>query len=809
MKRKRFLLIAMATIMMTSACSDSEEIAYVAPEFETYENCIEIEGQWGSSRATGPNGQYGIGDPFVMRYNGKYYLYPSTSDPETGIKVFESVDLVNWEYKGLAVEENIISAHGAYAPEVVYYNGYFYMCQSQGGNGHYIYRSESPTEGFTLFSKSDNGTEGELSYGNLGMGIDGAFYVSDDGRLYIMHTSTPAGLKYNEILDPENITPLTISPMQTLGEANLRHWIEGPGVFRRGDYSYLTYTGNHVISKGYRIAYSYAKDLSSLSDFIQPVDNVTLIDTDDEHYGIGHSSNFNGPDLDSIYTAYHNLVGNGPARRYNLDRYFAFGSVLTANGVTHRPVAMPSRPDSESYDISGFKLKDGEYVLGATENYFTAEYNLIPSYEQAMFFGKNGEDRYEISFTEKGIELVSITADKSEVISTADVSYPKDKLNTVRVENGDSVGYIYLNGMRVISYEAESAAGELGYILDKGIEYTAFTNDVFGTSDFEAIKNFPTKFPAVAYLKGENRGFSIDDAEVVKGGVRVGEKQSIIEVADGYAVSLEKKDWVKYAVDIPYDGTYFIGVTVTLESDAEIEITIGDEKLKTEISACSAALNGNGETVKIPLGTIDLKKSITTMKVKVLSGKVDFLTFEVAENAESISTDSVKDFIAENGSVSNSGSAIIVSSSDVPGVALWGNSGSSDFEATVEFTANGNFGADFGFMLRADNYSYFSAQPTQSWQGYYLQLSSQMMSLNRYDYGEEMLQAVRIDDVSITDGSTHTLIIKAVGRNITATLDGKYKIEAKDDYAFLNGQFGIYSANGSITVTDFSYKPID
>ena len=68
----------------------------------------------------------------------------------------------------------------------------------------------------------------------------------------------------------------------------------------------------------------------------------------------------------------------------------------------------------------------------------------------------------------------------------------------MRVENGDGVGYVYLNGMRVLSYAAESAAGGMGYALEEGVEYTAFTNDVFGTSDFEAVKNFPAKFPATA-----------------------------------------------------------------------------------------------------------------------------------------------------------------------------------------------------------------------------------------------------------------------------------------------------------------------
>ena len=35
------------------------------------------------------------GDPFVMRFNGKYYLYPS-SIVEPKIHCFVSDDLVNW-----------------------------------------------------------------------------------------------------------------------------------------------------------------------------------------------------------------------------------------------------------------------------------------------------------------------------------------------------------------------------------------------------------------------------------------------------------------------------------------------------------------------------------------------------------------------------------------------------------------------------------------------------------------------------------------------------------------------------------------
>ena len=161
-----------------------EEISVTPVVNQRYTNQQDIEGQWGlGSIPWVPNNQYGIGDPFVMRWNGKYYLYPSTADAFNGIKVFVSDDMINWKYAGYAVSDTEETSHGSYAPEVVYYDGYFYMCQSRAGKGHYIYRSQSPTEGFELVSKNEKLSPDDLNYGNMGMGIDGSFYVSDEGKL--------------------------------------------------------------------------------------------------------------------------------------------------------------------------------------------------------------------------------------------------------------------------------------------------------------------------------------------------------------------------------------------------------------------------------------------------------------------------------------------------------------------------------------------------------------------------------------------------------------------------------------------------
>ena len=787
----------MITLLGCSACNkDSfergKEIEVNPVVKERYENEMEIEGQWGANPWTGENGQYGIGDPFVMRYNGKYYLYPSTSDPCDGIKVFESDDMVHWTYKGFAVAESEPTVHGAYAPEVVYYNGYFYMCQSRAGKGHYIYRSESPTEGFTLISTTDGMDKNDLEYGNLGMGIDGAFYVSDDGKLYLLHTSTPAGLRYNEITNVNDIRNETIGRTGELGTANLNHWIEGPGIIRRGDFSYLTYTGNHVISKGYRVGYSYAENLTSLESFIQPKENITLIDTADEHYGLGHSSDFNGPDLDSIYTAYHSLVGNGPARRYNLDRYFASGSLLTANGVTHRPVAMPNKPTMSAINGESLTLTNGVYALGKTGKYFTAEFNLTPVAGQKLYFG-NG---YSVSLEKGGILLAK---DGATLLQKTCV-YAENKLNTVRVENGDGVGYVYLNGMRLLSYAATGTDGVIGYAKKEGVAYTAFTNDVFGTSDFEAVKNFPTRFPATTYLKEENRGFSIAKAKVEKGGVRVGEKQSIVKTENAeYAVKLSTKgDWMKYAVDVAESGLYSLSVRVASCTDATLKISVGENSYTVDIPA--------SKSTNLSFGTLQCQKGVTTMKVELLKGDVELVWFDVQSDAQPIDEAAAPAFKRLNGTVETENGELSVSGTSAignDGVAVWGGRGMSNYEVSLTFTASTDT-TGFGFMVRANDYSYFSAQPTQSWRGYYVGISSQLIVLSRYDYSEEALAAERIS--GFADGKAHKLIVTAQSNRIQVYIDGEKLLDGIDPDAFLYGKFGIFVDNGNVKIEDFQFK---
>ena len=118
-------------------------------------------------------------------------------------------------------------------------------------------------------------------------------------------------------------------------------------MFRRGDWYYLTFTGNHVCSTGYQVSFASRKG-GPRGNFSQREDATLLINSvfKDDFKGLGHSSNVVGPDLDSMYIAYHSLVSlGGPARLYNLDRLFTNNGLLYTSGPSNSPMPVPEMPD--------------------------------------------------------------------------------------------------------------------------------------------------------------------------------------------------------------------------------------------------------------------------------------------------------------------------------------------------------------------------------------------------------------------------------------------------------------------------------
>ena len=76
-----------------------------------------------------------LGDPFALRWRGRFYLYGTNDGPPLAdgrqIPVFRSDDLVRWEPLGGALEP-IEPALDHWAPEVLAWNGRFFMVVSFG-----------------------------------------------------------------------------------------------------------------------------------------------------------------------------------------------------------------------------------------------------------------------------------------------------------------------------------------------------------------------------------------------------------------------------------------------------------------------------------------------------------------------------------------------------------------------------------------------------------------------------------------------------------------------------------------------------
>ncbi len=603
--------------------ADLFEQEYIFKTTKTYCNGQDIAGQWGAGTYTN-GGQYGIGDPFVMRYDGKYYMYPSSGTAEngvTGIKVFVSDDLVNWTYKGFALKAE--EADQAYAPEVIYYNGWFYMCQSgNGGSGHYIYKSQSP---IGPFEKITN---------NFGFNIDGSIWVDDNGEMFFLYAKDK-GIR---------VIPMDESKMRPVGQANSHKilnasldgkWVEGPGLFRRGDYLYLTYSGNKVTDDNYRIGYSYLEGSDPMGDFIQPENNIVILETGPDNFrGLGHNSNVVGPNLDSWYAAYHNLVNvDGPQRRYMLDKLVTNGGVVMANGPTYFNVPVPERPDFETRGTAAMVAASGLFLSGkASETVYTAEFNFTPQNGgvSTMIVEYADKDNYcEIVWNDSSKTLTAnaVSNGKKQTLGSQTIDFlSAGVLHTVRVEQGANRLIVYMDSMRKIDVEHTAAVGQIGVTGAANWGYMAFANHAFGTGDFETVKIVGGSFPAVHYLKGENRGFCIANAKVTNG-IRQNEKENTVydKTTGSYDLKLDTAgDWVKYAIRVSADGQYDLSAYMsTACAGTTLQITVdGGDAYEFAVPASDA-----GAMADLLLGQLNLTAGNHTLKVCLVQGSLQVQTF--------------------------------------------------------------------------------------------------------------------------------------------------------------------------------------
>jgi xylan 1,4-beta-xylosidase len=194
-------------------------------------------------------GTLGIGDPDVILYKDKYYLYP-TGDNHS-YSVYISDDLVHWS-RGPKVFQS--KENGLWAPNVFF---------SRDEHRFYLYYT---ADGNIGVAEADSPVEKFRDLGNLISGaIDAHMFRDDNGAYYLYYARYPDfGIFVQPMADPvrKKGGPIKLlSPSEEWERTNVPV-TEAPWILKHKGVYYLLYSGGSANTEHYAIGYATAKNLS-------------------------------------------------------------------------------------------------------------------------------------------------------------------------------------------------------------------------------------------------------------------------------------------------------------------------------------------------------------------------------------------------------------------------------------------------------------------------------------------------------------------------------------------------------------------
>lgn len=782
-------------------------IDYQVAERDRYDNVFRdnIPNQWES---------YGIGDPFLMRFNGKYYLYTSTKDNNLGYKCWVSEDLITYEYLGhfMLYNKDGVTTNGQstqYAPEVYYWNGNFYMYGSPAGNGHYIYKSTTGLPYGDYVAITDN----------FGCSIDGSVFIDDDETMMFM-TAGDGAIQTYEMNSMEEVDVNTADTVL----APLVKWTEGPAMIKHNGTYYLTYTGNHVKSKGYRIDYSYSKT-SSFFDFTYPANNSVVLNTLTDFNGLGHSSTVLGPNLDSYYMAYHSLdSASGPIRSFNINRLSFANNRMSLYGPTEKGAMVPLLPDFISYEQENMD-KVGNLTISkkSTGSRFSAEYNFSGINNDGslkLFFSYQNNVANYVTIVGKTIELHLDGALAATGSLVNDFNFMK--LHTIRLQADNGHYRVFFDNLKKIDVQTEhiTTGGNIGYSGASTIGATVFSNDAFDSSDNadpKIVKGdaFATKYLAESKLTGDSGVVAIADDDV--------DYDAIYK--DASAVKLSNVgDYLLYPIDVLEDGLY--GFELLLDqasagSVLSVQIDNGEANCfqikKSDFSQNMNDYESQLQFTKQFVAEKEISKGAHVFKIELVRGKAQIAYWNIFKDskykpdyAHDLST-----YITNGASYlslwklsNDNGTVVHKAKAGVNNMVLLGAEGMTNYEVSVDIkigvsSANNSMA---GVIVRTNNPSLFSGYVDQSAQGYFISFNRMQLMLQRINYNGSY-NAVKTGD-DITLGEYHNLKVNCMGNKISVFFDDQFAFSYTDPYPYSHGLVTLYSVNAESYYKNLSIKGI-
>lgn len=736
----------------------------------TYKNPFLLENQWSENEC---------GDPFIMRFNGYYYLYCSSAGNH--IKAWKSEDLVNFIYLGSVCDAPEIA--GAYAPEVCYCNGKFYMVTSPAGSGHYLLEGEKPEGPFHLISK------------NYGLMIDGSFFIDDDGKQYLLR----AGHKGIVIHNMPRADTIEVNG-KTIAESYLNYWTEGPMIIKRKGYYYLTCTGNHLLSKGYRVAYSIS-DKGPDGGYVNLKDNTLLLETGDEFHALGHSSSFLAPDLDSYCIAYHsiNLDAKPRKRSMNIDRLFFNGARMYCNPIWWEQEA-PAMPDYYGWGEESFQqiARNGQkYLVSAvgTSKAYTAELNVNTKGGNLILLYGYGEGTYG------EIELCCDNTYKikegSETVSEGQINSTISFLNYIAVRlarTSESTMEVYLNNMLLTGFTTATEEGKLGIAAESAMEVGFFgiSRTVGGSGDKLAAKAIPGRMDAI-HAAGDLAGWPLD------------EKGFLSEAA---VFGRNKKAF--YHVNIKEDGYYQVIARASAGKKDQCLIISCEETAEPLRFHLTGITDENGFE-KVKAGALWLTQGIKDIGIASEEDiVVDYFLFKKA--AETADIEVVKEGLLVTEDIKIYGHKQLGSMltkytgftcAENFGRAFVGEEGLNDYTVSTAIYRNDAPTGEVSVYVRVSRESWFPDQVRASLFGYRIRVNQEGIYLYRCCYGEERLAFYSLP---CRKRGTLTLSVRAEGTTLTIILEDRVIITFTDTAGYLYGKAGLEATGEGFAFEEYRVR---
>lgn len=278
-------------------------------------------------------------DPAARVFNGRMYVITSHDLDTQGsydmvdYYMFSSEDMINWRDHGIVFDINRDTSWGnlAYAPDMIFRNGQYYLYFPDGANGIGVAVSSSPTGPFTdplgraLVSRATPNA-------NVQWLFDPGVFVDDDGQAYLYFGGGAPGnarvIRLNSDMISVNGSAITI---------DVPDFFEALYMHKRNGVYYLSYSTTPAT--GFRI--DYMTSSSPTSGFTR---RGTVLTNPWQNGNNNHQSivEFNG----QWYVFYHNRAisnergASSFQRSINVDRLF-YNTDGTIQQVNHGPAGVP------------------------------------------------------------------------------------------------------------------------------------------------------------------------------------------------------------------------------------------------------------------------------------------------------------------------------------------------------------------------------------------------------------------------------------------------------------------------------------